>query len=157
MGFFSDLGTSLNDIGNRYLGLPTSSDNAQADATNALNAESLAQTKSNNAAQLDLANRNMAMETDFAKNGISWRIADAAANGISPLAALGSAEPSYSPVAAVLQGDNFLAPPTPNQNSPVSGSGCGDGYGYGYDYGDGHGYGDGDGSGCGYGHGSGYG
>lgn len=51
-----------------------------------------------NAQQYALAQQNMALQKEFAQNGITWRVADAARNGISPLAALGGSEPSYSPV-----------------------------------------------------------
>lgn len=48
-------------------------------------------------------NKNTEMAYEFAKNGISWRIEDAAKHGISPLAALGSSTPQYSPVIGVGQ------------------------------------------------------
>jgi hypothetical protein len=51
----------------------------------------------------------MAMEKEFAQNGLSWKIADAAKNNISPLAALGATGASYNPVGTV--GD--IAPVSP--------------------------------------------
>lgn len=49
----------------------------------------------------DLANaeRNRQMQYEFAKNGIRWRVEDAKAAGIHPLAALGAATTSASPIA----------------------------------------------------------
>jgi len=61
----------------------------------------------NRAGQLQIADRNIELEKEFAQNGISWRIADAAKNGISPLAALGAPGVSFSPVS--IGGDS----PTP--------------------------------------------
>lgn len=40
---------------------------------------------------------NMAMQREFAQHGIRWRVADAEAAGLHPLAALGSQGSSYSP------------------------------------------------------------
>lgn len=51
-----------------------------------------------NAQQAQLAQQQIQLEKDFAQNGITWRVADAARNGISPLAALGASEPSFNPV-----------------------------------------------------------
>lgn len=83
-------------------------------ANNALNAQSLGMTQQNNLAQQQLAQQNIQMQEDFAQNGISWRISDAAKNGISPLAALGASEPGYSPVTEVMNTPNFI----PNQYQP---------------------------------------
>lgn len=41
--------------------------------------------------------RNEALQREFAQNGIRWRVEDAKAAGLHPLAALGSAGSSYSP------------------------------------------------------------
>lgn len=43
-------------------------------------------------------NANMAMQKEFAQNGIRWRVADAKAAGLHPLAAVGAAGASFSPV-----------------------------------------------------------
>lgn len=48
--------------------------------------------------QEELANRNIDLQKEFAKNGISWKVADAKRNGISPLAALGAQTHSFSPI-----------------------------------------------------------
>lgn len=78
-------------------------------------------TLQNNQQQLQLAQQNMAMQEEFAKNGISWRIADAARNGIAPLAALGASEPGYSPVNYVPGGPTSI----PEQTSPLSAAAAG--------------------------------
>lgn len=51
-----------------------------------------------NAQQMQLAQQNMALQKEFAQHGIQWKVADAAAAGISPLAALGAQTSSPSPV-----------------------------------------------------------
>lgn len=53
--------------------------------------------------QLDFDN-NYYMQKEFAKNGITWRIEDAARHGISPLAALGANSVSASPISVMRQG-----------------------------------------------------
>lgn len=52
-------------------------------------------------AQQMLSEKNIAMQKEFAQNGIQWRVADAEKAGLSPLAAVGAAEPGYSPVMSV--------------------------------------------------------
>lgn len=44
---------------------------------------------------------NYAAQKEFAQNGIRWRVADAKAAGLHPLAALGAQTPSYTPSAFV--------------------------------------------------------
>lgn len=44
------------------------------------------------------ADRNIALQREFAQNGISWRVQDARNSGIHPLAALGASTTSFSPV-----------------------------------------------------------
>lgn len=45
--------------------------------------------------------QNYAAQKEFAQNGIRWRVADAKAAGLHPLAALGAQTPSYTPSALV--------------------------------------------------------
>lgn len=52
----------------------------------------------NNATQLKIAEQNMAQQREFAQQGIRWKVADAQAAGLHPLAALGAQVSSYSPV-----------------------------------------------------------
>lgn len=78
-------------------------------------------TLQNNAAQLAFAREQMAMEEEFAKNGLSWRIADAAKSGISPLAAIGASGTGYSPVSYVPGGPTTI----PQQASPLTGLSAG--------------------------------
>lgn len=51
-----------------------------------------------NSDQKSLSIQNMQMQKEFAQNGIRWRVADAEAAGLHPLAALGSSGSTYSPV-----------------------------------------------------------
>lgn len=46
----------------------------------------------------DNAERNVEMQREFAKNGLRWKIEDARAAGISPLAALGASGAAFAPV-----------------------------------------------------------
>lgn len=48
--------------------------------------------------QKALTIQNMQMQKEFAQNGIRWRVEDAVAAGLHPLAALGASGASYSPV-----------------------------------------------------------
>jgi len=52
----------------------------------------------------DIAARNIAAQQEFAQHGISWKVADAKAAGINPLAALGASTSSFSNIV----GDNSL-------------------------------------------------
>lgn len=63
------------------------SQEAQANEANRISQEQFAQ--------------NMAMQREFAQNGIRWRVSDAEAAGLHPLAALGASGASYSPGASV--------------------------------------------------------
>lgn len=59
-------------------------------------------------AQQAMADKNIAMQREFAQNGIQWRVADAKAAGIHPIYALGSGGASFSPVSAAFQSDTSL-------------------------------------------------
>lgn len=52
------------------------------------------------------ANKQYEMQKEFAQNGIRWKVADAKAAGLHPLAALGAQTFSYNPIAV---GDNGIA------------------------------------------------
>lgn len=66
----------------------------------------------NNAFNLDMFNRGVAVQQDAAQNGIQWRIQDAARAGIHPLYAMGGATPSIMPptVMGASQGSPGVAP-----------------------------------------------
>lgn len=51
---------------------------------------------------------NRAMQYDFAKNGIRWRVADAKEAGVHPIYALGASTPSFSPVSTNFAADTSL-------------------------------------------------
>jgi len=52
----------------------------------------------NSRASEENAERNIAMQREFAQQGIRWKVADAKAAGIHPLAALGAQTHSFAPV-----------------------------------------------------------
>lgn len=57
-------------------------------------------------ASREMHGENMAMQREFAQQGIRWRVEDAKAAGIHPLYALGAQLPSYSPSTYIPGGDN---------------------------------------------------
>lgn len=63
---------------------------------------SLYNTSKNNETQLQIAHENQAMQREFAQMGIRWKVEDAKAAGLHPLAALGAQTTSFSPVSVGL-------------------------------------------------------
>lgn len=61
-----------------------------------------------NAANERIAERNYGMQKEFAQMGIRWKVDDAKAAGISPLAALGAQTHSFAPSAIGVQADNSM-------------------------------------------------
>lgn len=55
--------------------------------------------KAANATQMNVADRNIELQKQFAREGIQWRVEDAKQAGIHPLAALGAQTHTFSPVA----------------------------------------------------------
>lgn len=55
-----------------------------------------------NRMQIELARENMAMQKEFAQHGLRWRVDDAVAAGLHPLAALGASGSSFSNVSMPL-------------------------------------------------------
>lgn len=53
-----------------------------------------------NRQQMNLARKNMALQKEFAKSGVGWKVADAEKAGIHPLYALGAQTMSFAPVSA---------------------------------------------------------
>lgn len=51
-----------------------------------------------NRMQLEIAEKNIAMQREFAQNGIRWKVGDALAAGIHPVAAMGAQTASFSPI-----------------------------------------------------------
>ena len=51
-----------------------------------------------NKTQMEIAQQNMALQREFAQNGVQWKVADARKAGVNPLAALGASTASYAPV-----------------------------------------------------------
>lgn len=62
-------------------------------------------TNANQSFQQNLANANYEHSKEFAQNSIQWRVADAKAAGLHPLAALGAASASYTP-SSYIPGDD---------------------------------------------------
>lgn len=52
--------------------------------------------------QMQMRQEDIALQREFAQNGIRWRVDDAKAAGLHPLAALGASSASYSPVTTLL-------------------------------------------------------
>lgn len=64
----------------------------------------------NNELQLQLARENMAMQREFAQQGVRWRVEDAKAAGVHPLFALGAQVTSASPVSAFTEANPYTLP-----------------------------------------------
>lgn len=62
------------------------------------NEANLAQARANNALQEKIAQQNLEQQREFAQQGIRWKVQDATAAGLHPLAALGSQVSSFSPI-----------------------------------------------------------
>lgn len=60
------------------------------------------------AAQERIAAQNIALQREFAQNGIRWKVDDARAAGIHPLYALGAQGASFSPVSVAGISDNSM-------------------------------------------------
>lgn len=66
-------------------------------------------TRAANATQTDIANRNIELQKEFAKNGIRWKVEDAKAAGIHPVYALGASTHSFSPISVGTMPDDSAA------------------------------------------------
>lgn len=60
-------------------------------------------------AQIAMNERNIQKQEEFAREGISWRVADAKRAGIHPIYALGGQGASFSPVSANFSADTSMA------------------------------------------------
>lgn len=87
MGLFGDVAGAVGSVVGGALGLAGSAaSNANAAAINKFNYEA---------------------QKEFAQNSIRWRVADAKAAGLHPLAALGASSSSYTPSAAIGDSPDF--------------------------------------------------
>lgn len=87
MGFFGDVAGAVGSVVGGALGLAGSAaSNANAAAINKFNYEA---------------------QKEFAQNSIRWRVADAKAAGLHPLAALGASSSSYTPSATIGDSPDF--------------------------------------------------
>lgn len=82
---------------------------AQSDATREANAGSMA-----------MAEKNIQLQREFAQHGIRWRVEDAKAAGINPLAALGAQGSSFSPVSVGLTPDTAQADATVRMGQDIT-------------------------------------
>lgn len=57
---------------------------------------------------MQLAQQNIALQKEFAHNGIQWKVEDAKKAGIHPIYALGGSTASFSPVSAAFSSDTSL-------------------------------------------------
>lgn len=75
--------------------------------------------KANNASK-KIAREQMALQKEFAQNGIRWKVADAKAAGLHPLAALGANTISYTPQAVGIDATNHWGNALSNMGQDVS-------------------------------------
>lgn len=68
----------------------------------------------------EISDKNIAMQKEFAQSGIRWRVADAKAAGLHPLAALGTQGASFSPVHQDVQADFSSADMTRSMGQDIS-------------------------------------
>lgn len=73
----------------------------------AINAQNLQYSRESDASQMALAERNMALQKEFAQHGVRWRMEDAIAAGLHPLAALGLMPIGSSPVSVMSNPPNL--------------------------------------------------
>lgn len=66
------------------------------------------------------ADRNAAMQAEFAQQGIRWKVADAKAAGIHPLYALGAQTTSFSPVSVGATADTSMGTALGNAGQDIS-------------------------------------
>lgn len=67
------------------------------------------QTDKANKAAAQIADRNIALQKEFARNGIQWKVADALDAGVHPLYALGAQTTSFSPVSVGVSPNTSMA------------------------------------------------
>lgn len=61
-----------------------------------------------NAQNMQIAQQNMEMQEEFAREGLSWKVADAKRSGIHPVYALGAPTTSFSPVSFSASADDSM-------------------------------------------------
>lgn len=86
-----------------------SANRANIEAQRMANEANIAMSRETNAMTQRIANRNFAEQQKFAKSGITWRVQDAVNAGLHPLAAIGAAGASHSPVSAVFDSPHVQA------------------------------------------------
>lgn len=73
----------------------------------------------NRASQEAMADRNIQLQKEFAQQGVRWKVADARAAGINPLAALGASTSSFAPVAIGNTSDSSMQTALSNMGQDV--------------------------------------
>lgn len=81
---------------NTFMQSNTNKENAAAQER--INAANLEQARANNEMQAKYAQLNLDQQREFAQQGIRWKVDDAKAAGLHPLAALGAQVSSFSPI-----------------------------------------------------------
>lgn len=81
----------------------------QVEMSNDRHRDQLAENAATRALNLDINAKNIALQREFAQHGIQWRVQDALAAGVHPMAALGGSGATFSPAAHV-QGGSINAP-----------------------------------------------
>lgn len=71
-------------------------------------------------AQMDMFNRQVDLQKEFAQHGVQWKVADAKAAGISPLAALGANTVSFAPTTIGSPVDTSLGDMARNMGQDLS-------------------------------------
>ncbi|QCS37358.1 DNA pilot protein [Tortoise microvirus 92] len=61
-----------------------------------------------NAQNMEINRQNAELQKEFAQNGLRWKVSDAKAAGIHPLAALGASTTSYAPAAIGVESNNAM-------------------------------------------------
>lgn len=93
------LGAGASLLGNIFNRSSTEETNAQNRASQErINEANLAQARANNEQQAKYAQLNLDQQREFAQQGIRWKVDDARAAGLHPLAALGAQVSSFSPI-----------------------------------------------------------
>lgn len=73
-----------------------------------------------NAQQMALAQQNIALQREFAQNGIQWKAADAQKAGIHPLYAMGANTVSFNPVSVGITPDTSMGNAVSNAGQDIS-------------------------------------
>lgn len=71
---------------------------------------------------MQIAQQNMAMQREFAQNGIRWKVDDAKAAGIHPVYAMGAPTTSFSPISFSATADDSMSKAIAGMGSDIGGA-----------------------------------